>query len=829
MAYLKDDFEKWISSLQRKNGEPYSKETINNYIGVIKNFCNKLNNLNIPSLDLFNIDSSDEFELIFETIKNHPEYEQINKSYHRSFSSGLLMYKRFLSEHKFTVSNEKKFVDWLKKYTEHTYRESTITRYVTALKKAEERLEIRLEIPVLCIKDSKDFEKAFLIIHESPKYEFVNKKYGNGDLSAALSAYRKFIDAEYNILDNWWPSLEEYTPDFTKEQWLDVLNNMEIVGPVWGGVLAMFHTEPNGATCKMLAEKFNDSPYSISGKCTQLAMKIHSETKCPLFVDDNDDQEKHSYWPILFQGRDVKNDESGTWMWKLRGELYEALTEFGIEKYLPDVSKFGKFDSWEIIDENTAIKTCDKSFFEHNGSGVPKGICWFFDAEDIPSGVSKDVTLIFNGFTYYGKLRNDTTDRRRIQILWNVDLGKNFENYKATGVKTTFRKIGKNTYEITMSKEGEKMTTKEKVSAIKSYIASKGFNYEGNLIENFYLSLKSKPFVILAGTSGTGKTRLVKLFAEAIDAKMLLVPVRPDWSDSSDLFGHVDLSGEFNPGDILKFIKEAQDNIDKPYFLCLDEMNLARVEYYFSDFLSIIETRENVDGKIVSDSLVDEKYYKKDIAAAEKYGKIIIPENLYIIGTVNMDETTFPFSKKVLDRANTIEFSFVDLMAKPSVNSEALPKALNEENSFLKTEYLYLNDVTDDNTVTTTCFELEQLNQILLKANLHVGYRVRDEITFYMSNNKNADNLISETAAFDNQIMQKILPRIQGSSSAIKEVLIEMFQKCAGDYSGLTGSNTYEQMINCIETKECKYPNSARKIAFMVRRFEEDGFTSYWL
>ena len=313
------------------------------------------------------------------------------------------------------------------------------------------------------------------------------------------------------------------------------------------------------------------------------------------------------------------------------------------------------------------------------------------------------------------------------------------------------------------------------------------------------------------------------------NAKMLLVPVRPDWSDSSDLFGHVDLSGKFNPGAILEFIKEAQDNIDKPYFLCLDEMNLARVEYYFSDFLSIIETRENVEGKIVSDPLVDEKYYKKDTAAAEKYGKIIIPENLYIIGTVNMDETTFPFSKKVLDRANTIEFSFVDLMAKPSVNSEALPKALNEENSFLKTEYLYLNDVTDDNTVTTTCFELEQLNQILLKANLHVGYRVRDEITFYMSNNKNADNLISETAAFDNQIMQKILPRIQGSSSAIKEVLIEMFQKCAGDYNGLTGSNTYEQMINCIETKECKYPNSARKIAFMVRRFEEDGFTSYWL
>ena len=537
------------------------------------------------------------------------------------------------------------------------------------------------------------------------------------NLSLNYWAFDVLHSIRYGILDasECWPSLEEYSPGFTKDQWLDILNNPEIVGSVWGGVLAMFHTEPEGATCKMLADKFNDSPYSISGKCTNLAKKIHTVTGCPLFTDENGDQEKQSYWPILFQGRDVKGDESGTWMWKLRKELFDALTEFGIEKYLPN-----------------------------------------------------------------------------------------------------------------MSKEGEKMTIKEKVAAIKNYIASKGFNYEGILLENFYLSLKSKPFVILAGTSGTGKTRLVKLFAEAIDAKMLLVPVRPDWSDSSDLFGHVDLSGKFNPGAILEFIKEAQDNTDKPYFLCLDEMNLARVEYYFSDFLSIIETRENVDGKIVSDPLVDEKYYKKDDEAIKKYGKIIIPENLYIIGTVNMDETTFPFSKKVLDRANTIEFSFVDLMAKP-VQSYDEPKQLDEDNSFLKTEYLYLNNVNDENIVTTTCFELEQLNQILLKANLHVGYRVRDEITFYMCNNKNAEGLISETAAFDNQIMQKILPRIQGSSSAIKEVLIEMFRKCAGDYSGLTGSNTYEQMMNCIETKECKYPNSARKIAFMVRRFEEDGFTSYWL
>ena len=490
--------------------------------------------------------------------------------------------------------------------------------------------------------------------------------------------------------------------------------------------------------------------------------------------------------------------------------------------------KIGKFDSWEIIDEITAIKHCDKSFFEYNTSGVPKGICWFFDAEELADGESRAVKFICDGIEYSAKVANDTTDRRRTKIAWNSDLAKIFNAYKNVEASAIFKKITENTYEIIMSKEGEEMTTKQKIEAIKAYIAAKGFNYEGNLIENFYLSLKSKPFVILAGTSGTGKTRLVKLFAEAIGAKMKLVPVRPDWSDSSDLFGHTDLSGKFQPGAIIDFIKQAEWDKDTPYFLCLDEMNLARVEYYLSDFLSVIETRDRKDnGEIETDAMVDVDYYK-DKEAQGKYGRVFIPENLYIVGTVNMDETTFPFSKKVLDRANTIEFSFVNLMSKPA-ETFAAPQPLNENNSFLKTEYLYLRDCNDDDVVDTVCFDLEELNAILVKANLHVGYRVRDEISFYMMNNKNAE-LLEKEAAFDNEIMQKILPRIQGSSRAIKDVLSEMFIKCAGDYTGLAGATDFEQMQSYIDAaKDCKYPNSAKKIAFMMRRYEEDGFTSYWL
>ena len=377
------------------------------------------------------------------------------------------------------------------------------------------------------------------------------------------------------------------------------------------------------------------------------------------------------------------------------------------------------------------------------------------------------------------------------------------------------------------------LNPKEAVDNIKNHIAFKGFSYSDNLIENFYLSLKSKPFTILAGTSGTGKTRLVKLFAEAINAHYKMVPVRPDWSDSSDLFGHVDLNGKFVPGEILEFIANAQCNPDKPYILCLDEMNLARVEYYLSDFLSVIETREVLDGKIVSDPLVTLEKYGADTAAKSKYGEIRFPQNLYLVGTVNMDETTFPFSKKVLDRANTIEFDYVDLNSIQIIDGAKIDP-ITAPNSFLETRYLFLKQCLDEDSqfVKDKCGELQKINKVLQRANAHVGYRVRDEIIFYLMNNKNA-GLLDDKEALDNEIMQKILPRIQGSSVSVKDMLCELFKILAGDYEGYqTKSNDVSaKMDDKLNEKDAKidYPKSARKVAFMVRRFEEDGFTSYWL
>ena len=497
----------------------------------------------------------------------------------------------------------------------------------------------------------------------------------------------------------------------------------------------------------------------------------------------------------------------------------------------PD-NRLGVFDSWTIVDETTAIKNCDKSFFDYHGSGLPKGICWFFDAENLTQGQVIHPKLLYQGTVYEGTIRAESADTARVRLFWPSELDKLLQPYRSVNAQAIFNRRADNTYELSMKGDEEPMSTREILERIKAFIAAKGFSYDNGLIENFYLSLKSKPFVILAGTSGTGKTRLVRLFAEAIGAHYHQVAVRPDWSDSTDLFGHVDLNGHFVPGAILDFLHEAQSDIDSPYILCLDEMNLARVEYYLSDFLSVIETRDLIDGKIVTEPLLSLGAYGSDQKAREKYGVINFPENLYIVGTVNMDETTFPFSRKVLDRANTIEFSEVDLIPSWS-DSPDIPAKLTLPNSFLRSSRLLLHQIPEEDRpfVDEICAELEKLNRILRSANAHVGYRVRDEIVFYLLNN-HVGSILDEKVALDNEILQKILPRLQGSSASVRKMLCDLFTEIAGDYEGYQteSNNTADRMMDMLRKNgQIRYPRSARKIAFMVRRFEEDGFTSYWL
>ncbi|MDA1644981.1 MULTISPECIES: MrcB family domain-containing protein [unclassified Bacillus cereus group] len=381
-----------------------------------------------------------------------------------------------------------------------------------------------------------------------------------------------------------------------------------------------------------------------------------------------------------------------------------------------------------------------------------------------------------------------------------------FIAYKEKGTK----------YEMIYERKEVYLDQQSIIDHVSSYIQSKGFFYEKKDLVNFFLSLKTKPFVILSGISGTGKTKIVQWFAESLGAteengQFTLIPVRPDWSDSSDLLGYVNLQGEFQERPLIKVLENADANPNRPYFVVLDEMNLARVEYYFSDFLSVIESRKWKDGKIVTSPVLPE-------SITNKY--ITIPSNVYIIGTVNMDETTHPLSKKVLDRANTIEFNTVNLDYFNFLMDVEEKEAEIASNRSLETEYLHLKECFKDNEdlVRNISSILIEINKILESVGAQVGYRIRDEICFYMAYNEQG-KLLSFDEALDYQIYQKILPRLAGSDGRTEEVLKQLYVLCANEeYDSGNNDDSY-----------AKYPRSANKLSHMLRRFEYDGFTSFWI
>ncbi|ELK47859.1 DUF3578 domain-containing protein [Bacillus sp. SB49] len=363
-------------------------------------------------------------------------------------------------------------------------------------------------------------------------------------------------------------------------------------------------------------------------------------------------------------------------------------------------------------------------------------------------------------------------------------------------------------------------TDEKIIDHIHAYIRDQGFFYRLEDVKNLYLSLKTKPFVILSGISGTGKTKIIELFAESVGAteenkQFTLIPVRPDWSDGSDLLGYTDIKGDFKEGPLTSVIKEASLNKELPYFVVLDEMNLSRVEYYFSDFLSVMESRKWVNGEVETFPIMKEE---------EVGERLTIPSNLYIIGTVNMDETTHPFSKKVLDRANTIECNDVHLDNLAFLDEQQeFVNPITLTNERLKSNYLRLKDAYSANseTINHVTQELVALNELLKPIQAHVGYRVRDEICFYTIYSR---YLLSLDEALDYQIYQKILPRLTASNGRAFQVLKDLFTFFTNhSYEEDTSSTQLDDILN-----DSRFPRSGQKVFEMIQRGDLDGFTSFW-
>lgn len=360
----------------------------------------------------------------------------------------------------------------------------------------------------------------------------------------------------------------------------------------------------------------------------------------------------------------------------------------------------------------------------------------------------------------------------------------------------------------------------EKVQSVIDYVESMGFTFAPWQVAAFITAARTKPFVILAGISGTGKTKLPQLVAEATGAEVVVVPVKPDWTDSSDLLGYERLDSTFVPGHLLRLCERAIAEPDRQFFLVLDEMNVARVEYYFAEVLSLMENRRLEAGAIRTDPL---QPHAPD-ADGHDWPNVYLPENLCIVGTVNMDEATHGFSRKVLDRAFVLELSEVDLSDLPSKGlapTAPTPWAIEtwRSNAFS------LSDVPPDAqpVVQSVIEALTSINEALAKAQLQVGYRVRDEVALFCIN-----AIVAEAAFVDAEeaivppldlsISMKILPRIQGGGALIRDVL-EALRKWAVESER---SNEGDQAA-------AGYPRTLARIDLMLDKLNRTGFTSYWI
>lgn len=422
-------------------------------------------------------------------------------------------------------------------------------------------------------------------------------------------------------------------------------------------------------------------------------------------------------------------------------------------------------------------------------------------------------------------------------------------------------------------------TTTER-SGLTYYVNGKDATLNKDVLS--YLSaIRTKPFLLLAGISGTGKSRIVKEMAYAScpdegdlrkdktsPGNYCLVEVKPNWNDSTELLGYETVldGGNYHLTKFVKFLIKAMQHENVPFFVCLDEMNLAAVEQYFAEFLSILESRKDVDGTIKSEPLIPaaifEKYQQKlhkelfptkdssntstgagcyttDEGTAvylhSTYAKLMeeglrIPRNLIVVGTVNMDDTTYQFSRKVIDRAMTIEMNEVNLndmfdiekpdalsyredvvdkgwFFAPFAQSNNVLQQMNSDERELLTEKIKTTIGQTDADGTTTPDSLEA---ILGKTPFRIAYRVVNELILHFYalrcwENKDTEFEELYNKALDNILMMKVLPRIEGNEDLVKEPLAQL-----------------------ATWTEVAYPKGNAKIVEMRERLELSHFTCFW-
>lgn len=385
----------------------------------------------------------------------------------------------------------------------------------------------------------------------------------------------------------------------------------------------------------------------------------------------------------------------------------------------------------------------------------------------------------------------------------------------------------------------EVIPTKFDVENFATDLENTGLSFDRKIIDRFITSLLTKKFLILSGVSGSGKTKLAQAFASWIcktNDQFEIVPVGADWTNKEHLLGYYDsINEKYVSQPTLSLILEAQENENKPYFLILDEMNLSHVERYFSDFLSVIESGGNIH--LHDSAKIDENIPR----CINK-----LPNNLFVVGTVNMDETTYMFSPKVLDRANVIEFrvketEFDAFIKYPkNINLHLLSgKGKNSAENFKTLSCQNPNNAFEDEELEAFQKELNELFKIFQNNGWDFGFRIGYEVSRYIK----FHTIISEDnewkKGLDAQIVQKLMPKLNGSVSRLSGILKSLSLFCTEEFGDSeVKANVIEEKvqstaaINPVQLYEDKkdetsFPLTFEKTYRMWRAAQTNGFTSF--
>ena len=303
--------------------------------------------------------------------------------------------------------------------------------------------------------------------------------------------------------------------------------------------------------------------------------------------------------------------------------------------------------------------------------------------------------------------------------------------------------------------------------------------------------------------------------SENVEQQLCIVPVGADWTNREPLLGYPNAlkQGEYMQPECgaLQIMMRALRNPNKPYFLVLDEMNLSYVERYFADFLSALESKQEIP-----------LWEKPDECDSEVPAKIALPKNLFIIGTTNVDETTYMFSPKVLDRANVIEFKITDDEMERFLKQD-MDININAANGLCANMGLdFVETSANKNKESSELAQktLIEFFKVLKKVNAEFGYRSATEIYRFIANAKVCAEGMTDEEILDAAIVQKLLPKLHGSRKKLEPALKVLWGLCMKE------NHTTEAIIRD-NLQYAKFPEAADKIQRMMQTALENGFTSF--